>query len=348
MPSTETGPILCTVTRSGRVESWHRGAVVVVHEGATWFAAGDVERDVFCRSAVKPFQALPLLERGLHERFAFGDAELAVMIASHEGTAAQVRAVRSILAKAGLDEDLLGCGPHLPTDADARTALLASGQKPLKVHNNCSGKHAGFLVLARDLGDDLGRYLDPTSRAQQEVNAAVAEVAGVPGPVPVGVDGCGAPTFVLPLRALAQAFCQFADPSALTAVRAAACRRLLAAASREPELFSGTRHLSAALLRSLPGFVLPKNGAEGVYALALLPDPRRTRCPGPIGIAVKVDDGDSRGYQPVVVDLLRELGAFGKDGVPASLQQWHRVPLRNTLGEAVGEASCTLDFGARM
>lgn len=344
MPSTDIDPILTKVTRSGRVESWHRGAVAVVHEGETWFSAGAILRPVFCRSAVKPFQALPLLERGLHDRLGFGDQELAVMIASHDGSDAHVRAVRSLLAKAGLSEELLGCGPHAPFDADTRTALLAAGQKPGKVHNNCSGKHAGFLALAREVGDDLGRYLDPESRSQQEVNAAVAAMAGVPGPVPVGVDGCGAPTFILPLCALAQAFCRFAGQHGLPPLRAAACRRLLTAVAREPELFSGARRLCSTLLRVLPRGVLPKNGAEGVYALALLPDPRRTRCPGAVGIAVKVDDGEARGYQPVVVDLLRELGAFGADGMPASLHEWHRVPVRNTRGETVGEACSALDF----
>src|SRR5689334_20028513 len=188
MPSTEPDPILCQVTRSGRVESWHRGALAVVHAGGSWLSLGDVDREVFCRSAVKPFQALPLLERGLHERSGLGDPELAVMIASHGGTEPQVRAVRSLLAKAGLHEDLLGCGPHPPSDADARNALLAAGGKQQKIHNNCSCKHAGFLVLARELGDDLGRCLDPASRTQQEVNAAVAAMAGVRGPVTVGLD----------------------------------------------------------------------------------------------------------------------------------------------------------------
>jgi L-asparaginase II len=339
-------PVLAVATRSGHVESWHRGAVAVCHDGERVLAVGDVDRLVFARSAVKPLQALPLLERGLADTLSLPDAELAVLCASHDGTGAHVAAVRSFLARGGLDESLLGCGPHAPFDPASRRDLLRRGEKPGKLHNNCSGKHTGFLHLARACGDDLARYLAPDSRCQQEVQAAVAQMAGLTAPLEVGLDGCGAPTFRLPLAALAQAFSRLANPAGLPPVRAAACRRILDAVGREPVLLAGERRFCTALVRTWPGACFAKNGAEGVYAVALAPDPKRLRWPGGLGITIKVDDGAERGYQPVVVDLLRELGAFAGGEVPAPLQPFHRLPIDNTQRLRVGQVESVYEWSS--
>ncbi len=340
------GPVLTTVTRSGRVESCHRGAVAVWHERELWLGLGPVEQPVICRSATKPLQALPFLERGLDRQLDIGDPEIAVMCASHEGTAAHVERVRSFLQRGGFDEHRLGCGPHAPFDAEARRQLLVGGAAPSRLHNNCSGKHAGFLHLAQACGDDLATYLDPGNRSQTEVAAAVAAMAEVPLPLERGVDGCGAPTFVMPLAALARAFARLANPVGQPAVRVAACDRILVAAGREPELLAGSKRMCAALLRTAPGQLFAKNGAEGVYAVALRPDARRRACPGAVGIAVKCSDGSQRGYEPVVVDLLRHLGGFADAGtnVPGPLQPFWVQPISNTRGERVGEVRCAIDW----
>lgn len=343
-------PVLAEATRSGRVESWHRGAVAVCHAGELVVQLGDVARPVFARSATKPLQALPFLERGLHTQLGLTSAEIAVMCASHDGAAVHTATVRSFLARGGLREDQLGCGPHAPFDQDTRLDLLKNGQKPGRVHNNCSGKHAGFLHLAKACGDELGGYLDPGCRSQQEVAAAVLAMAGGgplgPGTFDLGLDGCGAPTFVLPLGALATAFCRLANPVGLPAVRTAACRTIFAAAAEHPVLVAGERRFCTALLRCWPGQVFAKNGAEGVYALALAPDPARTRWPGALGIAVKIDDGAERGYWPVVVEVLQRLGAFGTGAVPSSLAAFHRVPITNTQQKLVGEVRSVFDWPA--
>jgi len=331
-----TNPVLAVATRSERVESWHRGAVVVVHEGEAMLSLGDVDAPVYARSAIKPLQALPLLDGGARERLQLPAAELAVMCASHDGTDLHVAAVRSLLARAGLDEERLGCGPHAPFARDARLALLRTGQRPLKVHNNCSGKHAGFLHLARACGDDVAHYLEPACEAQRRVNTAVAEMVGLEGPLPHGVDGCGAPTLLLSLRALAAGFCRFANHERLGPVRAGSCRAIFDAVGAAPVHLAGEQRFCTALARQWPGRVFPKNGAEGVYVLALRADPRRARAPGALGIAVKVDDGGERGYQPVVVDLLRWLGAFERDEVPDALGRFARLPIANTRQELVG------------
>ncbi|HEB54420.1 MAG TPA: asparaginase [bacterium] len=339
---TAPNPVLSIVTRSGEVESWHRGAVAVWHECEPVLEVGDVAAPVFVRSAVKPLQALPLFERGVVDRLALSTAERAVLCASHDGTDEHVAAVRSLLARGGLDEDRLGCGPHAPFAKEARLAMLRRGASPEKVHNNCSGKHAGFLYLARECGDELGDYLQPESAAQRLVHATVAEMAGLDGPLPTGLDGCGAPTFRLPLRGLARAFCRMANPDGLAPVRAAACRSIFAAVGEAPAMLAGQGRLCTALVGTWPGRSFAKNGAEGVYVVALSADPARRRWPGALGIAVKVDDGAERGYQPVVVDLLRWLGAFGEAvaGVPAPLQRFWQVPVRNTQRRPVGEVRC--------
>jgi L-asparaginase II len=347
MPSLATKPdvLLTEVSRSGRVESQHVGALAVCHEGELVLALGDVEAPVFARSAVKPLQALPLLEGPVPGRLGFGAREVALCCASHDGTDAHVEVVRGMLRRGGLDEAQLGCGPHAPFDAPTRLAMQKQGKEPMRVHNNCSGKHTGFLLLAQECGDDLGRYLDPDCKSQGMVNAAVAAMTGLQAPVPTGVDGCGAPTFILPLAALARGFARLANPEGLSSVRAAACRRILDAAGQEPVLLSGERRLCSALLRSMPGSVMPKNGAEGVYAVALAPDPLRKRFPGGIGIAVKVRDGSERGYWPVIVDLLRALGCW-RGAVPGTLADWHVLPVLNTNRLRVGEVRCACDWRA--
>jgi L-asparaginase II len=336
--------VLTVVTRSGQVESWHRGAVAVVHEGQLVLAVGGAEAPVFARSATKPLQALPFLERGLHERLALPPAELAVMCASHDGAPVHTAAVRSFLARGGFREDQLGCGPHAPFDTATRQELLRTGQKPGRVHNNCSGKHTGFLHLAAACGDDLEGYLEPDCRSQREVAAAVAAMARLEQPLPTGLDGCGAPTFVLPLVALARAFCRLANPRGHSPVRAAACRTILDAVGAAPELVAGEQRFCTALLRQWPGRCFAKNGAEGVYAVALAPDPQRRSWPGALGIAIKIDDGDERGYQPAIVDLLQWLGALPA-ALPPALARFHRQPVHNTQQKLVGAVECVLPWG---
>lgn len=339
-------PVLSVITRSGRVESWHRGAVAVYHGGQPALMLGDTERVIFARSAVKPLQALPLFAHGVLQRLALPPGELAVICASHDGTEEHVAAVRSLLSRGGLDEAMLGCGPHAPFAKDARQEMFRRGDRPLKVHNNCSGKHSGFLHLAKALGDDLAAYLAPESSTQQAVNEAVAEMAGLAAPLATGLDGCGAPTFLLSLSELARAFCQLVNPEGHSAVRADACRSILEAVGQEPALLAGEQRLCTALVRMWPGQSFAKNGAEGVYVLALAPDARRSRWPGALGISIKIDDGAERGYQPVVIDLLRWLGAFDGDRVPEPLVRFEKIPVRNTQKVLVGETRCVARWRA--
>jgi len=243
--------------------------------------------------------------------------------------------VQGLLEKGGFTEADLGCGPHAPLDREAALAVARSGGKPQKLHNNCSGKHAGFLLLARDLGVASANYLDPHSESQRIVKETVAAMADVDvEQIETGLDGCGAPTFWMPLAGIARAFARLTNPDGLDPVRAGACRSLFGAITREPFLLAGEGRLCTALVRALPGQVYPKNGAEGVYALGI--------AGRKLGLAIKVADGQERGYLPVVVDALRALGLF--DEVPDGLRHFHRPPVWNTQKRQVGVVTCAVSW----
>ena len=336
------GTCLAEVTRGSFVESVHRGDVVVVRGDASreevWTLPGsDVSRTIVCRSAVKSLQLLPLLEHGGAEVRELTDTDVALMAASHEGTERHTSAVADLLNRLGFGEDDLCCGPHAPFDGETRRSMLRRGERPGRLHNNCSGKHAGFLLLARALGVPIDRAVDPSAESQQSVLRTVAEFTGVAAEsIGKATDGCGAPTFALPLVGLARAFRQLM----LTAiggemnspppadVRVAACARILRALQTQPFFAAGEGRLCTELLRAYPGRVWPKNGAEGVYSWAM-----RTPSGEVVAVAVKVSDGATRGYLPLVVHLVESL--LGGSEQP-SLDLFREVAIRNTLGTDVG------------
>src|SRR6185436_1012209 len=203
-----SNPILVEVVRGALAESRHRGAVAVVDaDGATVLALGDVARPVYPRSAVKPLQALPLIESGAADRFGFGDEEIALACASHGGEPPHVAVAARMLARAGLEAGALECGAHWPSHQPSSQALARSAAAPSALHNNCSGKHAGFLCVACAAGVDHCSYVGPSHPVQREVRAALESLTGVGlSEDQCGIDGCAIPTFAVPLTALAHAF----------------------------------------------------------------------------------------------------------------------------------------------
>jgi L-asparaginase II len=323
-------PVLVRLRRGGAVESQHRGAWCLVDgAGRVLEGQGGFERPVFARSSVKSLQALPLVESGAAERFGFEPADLALAIASHDGEPLHARRVAARLAALGLGPEALRCGPQAPGNEQARAALRARGEAPSALHNNCSGKHAGFLALALYLGDPPERYLDPDSRTQREVRAALLEVTGLaPEALGTAIDGCSAPTFRLPLQALATGFARITSPERLPERHRAAARRLLDAAAAFPELVGGTRgRLCTEILRASGGRLFPKLGGEAVYAVGLAGGDR--------ALAVKIDDGALRALHPLVVHLLEALG-FAEADELAALEPFRERVLRNWAGLEVG------------
>ena len=236
-------PVLAQVRRGDHVESQHRGCWALVDPaGRVLDGAGAHGRPFFARSTLKSLQALPLIETGAADRFEFSEDELALTLASHSGEPCHTRRVDSALRRLSLGVGALRCGPQRPMDSAARDALVREGLEPTALHNNCSGKHAGFLALALYLGVDPERYLEPDCASQRLARQAIASMAGLDeADLVPAVDGCSAPTYRMPLTALATAIARVANPDGLSTQRAAACRRMTAAVGAWPELVAGTR-----------------------------------------------------------------------------------------------------------
>jgi len=326
-------PILVEVLRGGLVESRHRGAAAVVNgEGVTVLAVGDVGRPVFPRSAVKPLQALPLIESGAADRYGLSDEELALACASHSGEPAHVEGVARLLAKAGLDESALACGTHWPSSQAAAFALAKSGL-PSALHNNCSGKHAGFLCLARAMGIDHVGYWRPEHPVQLAVRAALEDLTGATlSQARCAVDGCSVPTWAMPLTNLAHGFAKFGRGRGLSPLRADAAARLRGACAQKPWYVAGTGRFCTEIMRLLGARVLVKTGAEGVFCGAL---PELG-----LGIAVKCDDGAGRAAEAIMAVLIARFLPLS-DQEHVAVARFAQPTLRNWSGIEVGALRVT-------
>jgi L-asparaginase II len=323
----ETVPLV-EVRRGGRVESEHRGAVAVVDATGKLIAhAGDVGLVSYLRSSAKPFQLLPLVESCAADRFGFADAELAVIAGSHSGEPRHVAAVQSILNKIGLSEDVLQCGIHVPFNADSAKALRVAGREPTVLYNNCSGKHSGMLAQAVDRGLSTHNYLDPDHPVQVTIRRRLAELGGITfDEIGVGVDGCSAPCFAMPLRVAAFVFARLAE------ARDAGLSRVAQVMMAYPEMVAGDGRLDTDLMRAVPDRLVSKGGAEGYHGMGVMQ-------PGGSawGIAIKIADGDGRrGGHPAVIEVLRQLGVLD-DKALMKLQSYHVWPITNHRGLEVGE-----------
>lgn len=323
-------PVAVEVWRGVRVESRHRVALAVVDTaGRALLEIGDALQAVYPRSAVKPLQALPLVESGAADAMGLSEKELALACASHGGEPVHVEAVGAWLQRLGLDDRALACGPHPPTFQAAAARLIREGRAPRRIHNNCSGKHTAMLALARHLGAPLEGYELPDHPVQQGILKVIAELTdGEVLPQP-GVDGCSIPSFALPLRALALAYARFATPGALPPARAAAAQRIAQAMHRHPTMVAGSGRCCTAVLRALPR-VLVKTGAEGVFIAAI---PARG-----IGIALKAEDGATRAAEVALLAALQALGEVPEEA-RAALAGFARPPLANYAGTLVGKVA---------
>jgi L-asparaginase II len=323
-----SNPILVEVLRGALVESSHRGAVAVADvDGVLVWTRGDVTRPVYPRSAVKPLQALPLVETGAAERYGLGEDELALACASHSGEPAHVAGVERMLAKAGLDAAALRCGVHWPLSQAAAHALARSGAATA-LHNNCSGKHAGFLCVACALGVAHEGYAAPEHPVQREVHAVLESLTGAAlPPERCAVDGCSVPTWAVPLANLARAFARFGTGRGMTRERAKAAARLRAACAANPWHLAGTGRFCTGMMQRFGARVFVKTGAEGVYCGAL---PEQG-----LGIAIKCDDGAGRAAEVAMAAMIARFLALDAAN-RAALESFLRPTLRNWNGIPVG------------
>jgi L-asparaginase II len=328
-----TNPVLVEVTRGPLIESRHRGAVAVCDpQGKTILAVGDVSAPIFPRSAVKALQALPLIEQGAANRFGLSDEELALACASHSGEAAHVAGVERMLAKAGLAPSDLRCGAHWPVAQTAAAAVARSGA-PSPLHNNCSGKHAGFLCVARAIGTDPADYWRPEHPVQRLVRSVLEDFTGAAlTEASCAVDGCSVPTWAVPLHNLAQGFAKFGTGSDVSAERARAAARLRQACAKAPWFVAGTGRFCTDIMQMVGDRAFVKTGAEGIYCAAL---PREG-----LGIAVKCDDGASRAAQAIMAAVIARFLPLAANE-RALLERFVAPVQRNWNGFEVGQVRVT-------
>ena len=300
-------PLLVEVMRGGVLESSHCGALAVLDaDGAVVAQLGDIDHPIFPRSAVKVLQALPLVASGAADRLGLSDEELAVACASHGGEEVHAQTVARMLAKAGLDADALECGAHWPYLESAARSLAARGEEPSALHNNCSGKHAGFLCMACALhgnGPNLRQYVrgyvGPEHPVMREVTASLQATTGFDlANTARGTDGCSIPTYAIPLRHLAHAFARVGTGTGLSSGHAQAAKRLRAAVAKAPYMVAGSGRFDTRVMQQLGERVFCKVGAEGVFCAAL---PERG-----LGVAIKIDDGNNARACEVVMAAVIE------------------------------------------
>lgn len=312
------------VTRAPFVESLHLGAAAVAGPEGLRAAWGDAERTILPRSAIKMIQALPLLTSGAADAAGLGPEHLALACASHQGAEMHTRRVADWLAGLGMGEADLRCGPQLPSDRTAREALIRAGAPPTQLHNNCSGKHAGMLTLARHMGAGPEYHL-PDHPVQVACRQVFEELTGAPSPG-YGIDGCALPNYAGRLDGIAQAMAWFATAHRREDARSRAAARLVEAMMAHPDLVAGEGRACTELMRAAPGAFAVKTGAEGVFT-AILPAQG-------VGIALKIADGAARAADCAIAALLVRLGVL--EAKAPAVAARIAAPIRNRRGDAVG------------
>jgi L-asparaginase II len=330
---------LVEVWRGPIVESRHRGHLIAVDgRGRTIAALGQPETVTYVRSSGKPFQAMPVIVSGAADRFGFTEQEIAIACGSHSGESIHVDTVRSMLGKIGRDESALKCGVHEPFSAEVARELTRTQKSPSVLQNNCSGKHAAMLALALHLSAPTESYDELSNPVQQAIAKTVSQFSDVLlDQMAFGVDGCGAPVFGMPVRAMALMYARLvAPPEDFDDATRAASQRIIKAMIDFPEMVGGTKdRLDTELIKAGDGRLISKIGAEGVYTVGVLPC---AAWPDGLGLALKIEDGDDhRARPPAVIEALRQLNVLAEEELSA-LASYAPTIIRNRRGERVGEA----------
>ena len=344
-----TSPLVVELVRGGVVESIHRVSLAMVDVGGELHLGfGDFLQPTFMRSSAKPFQAIPFVEAGYHAQFELSENQMAVLCASHSGTDDHLTLVQEILRKAGYAEGDLQCGTHTPFDRETAKRLIREGEAPRSLRHNCSGKHSGMILYMHAVSEDPQAYLNPESKVQREILQVFGAMVDLPAEeIVVGIDGCSAPNFAVPLPAAALGYARLMDPSELSKKRAQACRYIVRAMVNHPMMVGGPARFDTELMQTVEGRLLSKGGAEGYQAIGVPSNE------GPLskafGLTLKVHDGDlgKRALAVVTLAILSGLGLLST-GERERLASFDTRPMTNFRGLTVGEIRLSEDSRGRL
>jgi L-asparaginase II len=324
----KTGPLICEVTRGTMVESVHRVHAIAMDGSGIVQQWGDADLMMYPRSAIKYMQAIPLVELGAADAWQLSEQETALACASHSGERTHVSAVNDWLSRMDLGEGDLACGAHLPYDEPYAHEMIAAGEKPTRLNNNCSGKHAGFLTTAKHLGEPTEGYLDADHPVQKRLHDILVDFGGedLIG-TGRGIDGCGIPVYGMTLGALARAAQRMAAPTGVSDVRGQAIQRILKAGMKYPYMVAGRARFDTDTMSALNGMVATKAGAEGLH-VAIAPSKG-------LGIVLKAEDGAKRAADVAMGWLLGRYG-FLNDAAKQDLASHLTPTITNAAGDKAG------------
>lgn len=328
---------LVVLTRSHVIESIHKGYISVVDSnGEELYSTDKKDIKVYMRSSGKPIQAVALASSGSLDTFGISEKELAIICSSHSGEDFHREAVDSILKKIGLSEKHLQCGVANPYNQDMMKDLIKKGERPSQLYNCCSGKHAGMLALCKYYGYPIENYTELEHPVQQLILQTIAKILSMKhDDISVGIDGCGVPTFALPISQVARLYAFLALGNNEIGLFSEAFGRIADAMKANPRMINGDKEFCTELITNTNGRVIGKVGAEGIYCIAV---PEKQ-----LGICIKISDGNERGVYPVATHLLKELGVLS-DIAMEKLEKWIQPPLKNHKGKLIGHTIPVFDI----
>ena len=325
-------PILCRVTRGELTESIHVAFAVAVDETRQpFYSTGDPQYLTCIRSSLKPFQAAASVKAGAVDAAEFNDDELALMCASHKGEKMHVKTAQSMLTKLGLTVDDYECGSHFPSDTLTRHRMIREDKEAQPLHNNCSGKHAGMLALAKHLGQGTANYIKKDHPVQRTILEYVQDITGLET-IPTEIDGCSAPTPFMTLETIAGLF------QTLAAGNEPELKRVFKAMSSCPDLVGGSNHFDSNFIKALTGRGVTKVGGESVRGIAL-----KTQDKGSVGIAIKILDGNFRALPVATMKLLEHLELLTEEELQ-NLDKFRTKILKNHNQIEIGRIEAHVEF----
>lgn len=321
--------VLVNVERGQLVESIHRGNIAVVNaKGEVLASLGEIEKVIYARSSMKPLQAIPIIETGAADHYQLNDRDISLACASHNGELQHTERAAAILERVGLGVEDLKCGTHPPRWQEAYENVIKEGKEITPIYNNCSGKHSGMLATAKHMNETVEDYYKIDHPIQQRILSVISELTDVPKEnIEIGIDGCGVPVHGVPLKNLALSFARMAEPSEFKETRRQSIRRVTTAMMNAPEMVGGTSRFCTDFMKVMKGKMFGKVGAEGVYCVGI-PS-------AGIGIAVKIEDGNSRATSAVVMEVLDQMKLIEEEE-KKDLASYHYPVLLNARKEEIG------------